>query len=482
MAGARPVHQPARDDLVACIALRFPPFRCIQLAANIAPAALDEAPDVGASGAAPLAEPELEASDRFADGAGRATETGGLTDVPTSMADVAGLGAPPRSAAWTDEIADLLEPVPPTANVEASAPAVAASEPRIEPDHEVEPGPGPGPETAADPQVQPEQRRQSEAASAPAAPVPRTTALQPADIAPDLPNMPPRQRDPFAYRPAEPSLPLAGGNSAAHLPAHHTGVFSGHDVPAADPGAVADVGHATGRTAAARRDWRSYLRTGARILGIVLAAWFTIVVAAIILFRFVDPPGSMLMLSQRIGGTAIEQRWVDLDHISRNVVTAVVVSEDGRFCRHWGIDPAEIVAAIERARGGVPRGASTITMQVAKNLFLWPSKSYLRKALEVPVTLAIELIWSKSRILEVYLNIAEWGPGVFGIEAAARHHFKKSAARLGQREAALLAVALPNPISRVAGRAGPVTRRLARIIEARARRARAAASCIAGAK
>ncbi|MCB1514295.1 MAG: monofunctional biosynthetic peptidoglycan transglycosylase, partial [Hyphomicrobiaceae bacterium] len=165
--------------------------------------------------------------------------------------------------------------------------------------------------------------------------------------------------------------------------------------------------------------------------------------------------------------------------ISRNLQRAVIVSEDGRFCQHWGIDPREILAAIKRARNGVPRGASTITMQVAKNLFLWSSKSYVRKLLELPLTLALEVIWSKERILEVYLNIAEWGPGVFGAEAAARHHFGKSAARLSQNEAALLAVALPNPIRRDAGEPGRGTSRLASIIVARMRSAGPVTSCIA---
>lgn len=220
------------------------------------------------------------------------------------------------------------------------------------------------------------------------------------------------------------------------------------------------------------------LRKSVRFVAIALVAWFLTMLAAIAAFRFVDPPGSMLMLTKRLTGTPIEQRWVPLRAISPNVVRAVIVSEDGRFCRHWGIDPLEMADAIARARDGVPRGASTVTMQVAKNLFLWPSKSYVRKALEMPLTLAIEVLWSKSRILEVYLNIAEWGPGVFGIEAASRHHFAKGAAKLSELEAALLAVALPNPIQRDAGDPGIGTLRLARAIQARMRSAGRAASCI----
>ncbi|MGD9784776.1 MAG: monofunctional biosynthetic peptidoglycan transglycosylase [Hyphomicrobiaceae bacterium] len=225
-------------------------------------------------------------------------------------------------------------------------------------------------------------------------------------------------------------------------------------------------------------DWRGMAQRALRFSLMAFAAWGAVMLALILLFRFVDPPGSALMAIRWAGGAEIEHKWVGLDQISREAVRAVVASEDGRFCRHWGIDPAEIIAAIERARDGVPRGASTITMQVAKNMFLWPSKSYLRKALEVPLTLAIEVLWPKHRILEVYLNVAEWGPGVFGIEAAARHHFGTSAARLSAAQAALLAVALPSPLTRVAGRPGPGMRRLARLIQARARGIGPQVACI----
>jgi monofunctional biosynthetic peptidoglycan transglycosylase len=230
---------------------------------------------------------------------------------------------------------------------------------------------------------------------------------------------------------------------------------------------------------APRRTLGSYVRTGLRWGAIAFAAWFAAMLALIVVFRFVDPPGSTLIAWQALTGAKVERRWVPLSKISKNLQRAVIVSEDGRFCQHWGVDPREVVAAIRRARGGIPRGASTITMQVAKNLFLWSSKSYLRKALELPLAMTIELVWPKSRILEVYLNIAEWGPGVFGAEAAARHHFKKSVSRLSRREAALLAVALPNPLVRVAGKPGPGTSRLARTIVVRMRLARGATACVA---
>ncbi len=224
------------------------------------------------------------------------------------------------------------------------------------------------------------------------------------------------------------------------------------------------------------------LHTIARWLTIAFITWFMSMALLIAAYGFVNPPGSALMLIRSLSGTTVKQRWKDIEDISPNLVRAVIVSEDSRFCRHWGIDIREIEAAIRRSRNGIPRGASTLTMQVAKNLFLWPSKSYFRKALEVPLTMLIELFWSKRRIMEVYLNIVEWGPGVFGAEQAARHHFKTSASRLGPAAASLLAVSLPNPIRRKAGRPGRLTSKLSRVIRARARANRSAASCVIGAK
>jgi monofunctional biosynthetic peptidoglycan transglycosylase len=159
-------------------------------------------------------------------------------------------------------------------------------------------------------------------------------------------------------------------------------------------------------------------------------------------------------------------------------VRAVIVSEDGRFCSHHGIDLDAIEDAIERSKGGIPRGASTISMQVTKNLFLWSSRSYLRKIVELPLTLLMELWWPKARILEIYLNIAEWGPGIFGAEAAAQHHFRRPASGLTEREAALLAAALPNPIRRDAGDPGPRTVRKAVVIQSRVRAAGDVAGCV----
>ena len=126
------------------------------------------------------------------------------------------------------------------------------------------------------------------------------------------------------------------------------------------------------------------------------------------------------MLGQRLTGTEIEQRWVPIERISPHLVQAVILSEDGGFCRHRGVDWSALEEAIESSRGG-----STITMQVVKNLFLWPQRSYIRKALEIVLAYVVEVVWPKERVLEIYLNIAEWGPGIFGAEAAARNHFGK---------------------------------------------------------
>lgn len=222
-----------------------------------------------------------------------------------------------------------------------------------------------------------------------------------------------------------------------------------------------------------------YLKSAVKFAAYAATAWLALVAFLIFAYRFVNPPMSSLMLQQWISGQAIEQSWVDIENISPQVVRAVLLSEDGRFCDHTGVDFDAMQDAIERAGDGAPRGASTISMQVTKNLFLWPSKSYVRKAIEIPLTWAMELVWPKRRIMEIYLNIAEWGPGIFGVESASQFHFQKSARRLNEREAAQLAVALPNPYTRDAGDPGPKTRRLASDIQARMRNSYASqTSCV----
>jgi monofunctional biosynthetic peptidoglycan transglycosylase len=196
----------------------------------------------------------------------------------------------------------------------------------------------------------------------------------------------------------------------------------------------------------------------ARFVVVSVAGFF---VFLLFLYKVANPPGSMLMASEVLWGNEVEHVWVPLQAISPNLIRAVIVSEDGKFCRHRGVDWEAIGYAIDQAGLDGPRGASTISMQTVKNLFLWNSRSYLRKALEIPMTYAMELAWSKPRILEIYLNIAEWGPGVYGAEAAARYHFGKSAARLTADEAARLAAALPDPLSRDAGNPSHVAARAA---------------------
>jgi monofunctional biosynthetic peptidoglycan transglycosylase len=159
---------------------------------------------------------------------------------------------------------------------------------------------------------------------------------------------------------------------------------------------------------------------------------------------------------------------VPLDSISPALPVAVIASEDNRFCRHRGVDWGALREVVESAdEDGPSRGASTIPMQTAKNLFLWSGRSYVRKALELPIALWLDLVWSKRRMMENYLNIAEWGEGVFGAEAAARRYFGKAARDLTRREAALLATALPNPILRDPGRPSPRHRSLANRLLAR---------------
>ncbi|BCJ89359.1 monofunctional biosynthetic peptidoglycan transglycosylase [Terrihabitans soli] len=164
----------------------------------------------------------------------------------------------------------------------------------------------------------------------------------------------------------------------------------------------------------------------------------------------VVPPVSTLMLFRWATFRTVERDWVPLEEISPNLPRAVIASEDGGFCRHWGVDWGAVREVIEEASEDWPeRGASTVSMQLVKNLYLWQGFGWLRKPIEIVLAHWIELTWSKHRIMEVYLNIAEWGPnGVFGAEAGARRAFGKSAKNLSAREAAIMVAALPNPIIR----------------------------------
>jgi monofunctional biosynthetic peptidoglycan transglycosylase len=168
--------------------------------------------------------------------------------------------------------------------------------------------------------------------------------------------------------------------------------------------------------------------------------------ALLLAYRFLPVPITPLMLIRLGQGEGLHKDWVPLDKIAPALAESVVASEDNQFCEHWGFDwQALTTEAKAYLAGEHARGASTISQQTAKNLFLWPDRSLLRKVLEVPLTLEIELLWSKRRIIEVYLNVIELGPGIYGAESAARRYFARPAAKLSRRQAALLAAVLPDP-------------------------------------
>ena len=181
----------------------------------------------------------------------------------------------------------------------------------------------------------------------------------------------------------------------------------------------------------------------------------------IVLFSFVPPPINIYQAQEawRLGG--IEKDWVGWDEIAPVMARSVVAAEDANYCLHWGFDMAAIREAIE---DGGARGASTLSQQVVKNTFLWHGRSYLRKAMEAAITPVIELLWSKQRILEVYLNTAEFAEGVFGVQAAAQHHFGVNAADLSALQAARLAAVLPNPKDRSASQPSDFVRKRTRSI------------------
>jgi len=190
------------------------------------------------------------------------------------------------------------------------------------------------------------------------------------------------------------------------------------------------------------------------------------------LYRVVDPVSTLMVWRWATGARVVRSK-VPLERIAPVLPATVVASEDARFCSHRGVDWEEIREALEEADDlSEARGGSTITQQLAKNLFLWGGRSFVRKALELPLALWIDLVLPKRRILEIYLNIAEWGPsGQFGAEAGARYAFGKPARDVSAPEAATLAAILPNPHRRSARIPGPAVRRLAGVLEARARSA-----------
>ncbi len=216
-----------------------------------------------------------------------------------------------------------------------------------------------------------------------------------------------------------------------------------------------------------------------RLFAIVVVAFVLLPYLIAPFYRVVDPV-STLMLWRRATGARLVRQVVPIGQMAPALPLAVLVAEDARFCTHHGIDFQELREALADAEDfDELRGGSTITQQVAKNLFLWPGRSVVRKILEFPLALWIDLVLPKRRVLDIYLNIAEWGPnGEFGAEAGARFAFGKSARALNPREAALLAAILPNPHRRSARVPGPIVRRLAGIYQGRAARSPALAACV----
>jgi monofunctional biosynthetic peptidoglycan transglycosylase len=211
------------------------------------------------------------------------------------------------------------------------------------------------------------------------------------------------------------------------------------------------------------------LRRIFRVLLIGAALLLLLPYALAPLYRVVDPV-STLMLWNWVKGARVERRWVPIDRIGATLPRAVILAEDDRFCRHHGVDFGELNSVVKADLAGArrPRGGSTITQQLAKNLFLWPGRSYVRKALELPLALWIDLVLPKRRQMEIYLNVVQWGPtGEFGAEAGARRAFGKPAPAVSPAEAAMLAATLPNPIRRNAKTPSPGLRRLAATYVAR---------------
>ncbi|MCR4283044.1 MAG: monofunctional biosynthetic peptidoglycan transglycosylase [Bauldia sp.] len=220
-------------------------------------------------------------------------------------------------------------------------------------------------------------------------------------------------------------------------------------------------------------------RRGGRLWRLVWRVALVLLLVPLVLvpvYKFARPV-STLMIYEWVTNGAIERAWVPFEEISPVLVSSVLMSEDGKFCAHHGLDWDEISKVLDRSDDR-PRGASTIAMQTVKNLFLWPSRSYLRKAIEMPLALYADSLFGKKRLMEIYLNVVEWGPGVFGAEAAARHYFKRSAKNLTAAQSALLAATLPNPTARDPAHPTRNLALLARTIAGRARASAAYVDCL----
>jgi len=209
---------------------------------------------------------------------------------------------------------------------------------------------------------------------------------------------------------------------------------------------------------ASQRGWIGRLFRLAMMLVLVFGLIGPIAVTA--LYRFVPPPITYLMIERLFEGKGFDRRWRPLDEMSPRLVRAVIAAEDARFCQHHGFDFEAMEKAMEaNAKGKKLRGGSTISQQTAKNVFLWPDRSYVRKGLEAYFTVLIETIWGKRRIMEVYLNSIEWGPGIYGAEAAALKNFGVGADKLTAAQSARLAAILPSPLKWKAAKPGPYVRK-----------------------
>jgi monofunctional glycosyltransferase len=223
--------------------------------------------------------------------------------------------------------------------------------------------------------------------------------------------------------------------------------------------------------------WRALMRRTMLIVLVLVAT--PLVLTPLYALPFVRPV-STLMLWDLATFQGYSRDWRAIEEISPNLKNSVIMSEDGQFCSHYGVDLRELRGVVEDALDGEsPRGASTITMQVAKNLFLWNGRSLLRKGLELPLALYIDLVLPKRRIMEIYLNIAEWGPdNVYGIEAGVQRAFGIDADSMTRRQAALMTVALPNPILRNPAKPSRGMSSVARVVERRAQRSGAYVACL----
>lgn len=222
-----------------------------------------------------------------------------------------------------------------------------------------------------------------------------------------------------------------------------------------------------------RRLWRLLKR----IVLLAILLW----AGGIVVYRFAGPPITPLMLIRMTEGEGLSRQPVALEKVAPVLPRTVIAAEDNKFCIHNGIDFGAIKDAIEEHEAGEGlRGASTITMQLARNLFLWPGGGFARKGVEAVTALAIDALWPKRRQIEVYLNIVEWAPGVYGAEAAARHHFRKSAAQLSAHEAALLAATLPSPRKWSAGNPGSYVQNRAVVLQQRTGQLGSLLDCLKG--